>query len=363
MNQNTKTTIEKVVEEISENYDNEPLFSTKAGKNMPERKEIIDALKELRLVMFPGYFGEQDATRCLPKYFVGDRLLTIYHMFFEQIACAFAYEESEVHASEITGIPDEDNQRKAERVCSEFFEQLPRIQKLLLKDVQAGYDGDPAAQSKEEVIFSYPGLFAIFVYRIAHELYIRQVPFIPRIMTEYAHAKTGIDINSGAQIGESFFIDHGNGVIIGETAEIGNNVTLYQGVTLGGTGKEQGKRHPTVGDNVMISAGAKVLGSFTIGENSKIGAGSVVLSAVPPNSTVVGVPGRVVRRYNQPLPRETLDQVHLPDPVREDIMTLQKANSELINRVLELEVEVKRLEKEKESKNNTKGNEKQHENL
>ena len=182
MNQNTKTTIEKVVEEISENYDNEPLFSTKAGKNMPERKEIIDALKELRLVMFPGYFGEQDATRCLPKYFV-------------QIACAFAYEESEVHASEITGIPDEDNQRKAERVCSEFFEQLPRIQKLLLKDVQAGYDGDPAAQSKEEVIFSYPGLFAIFVYRIAHELYIRQVPFIPRIMTEYAHAKTGIDIN------------------------------------------------------------------------------------------------------------------------------------------------------------------------
>ena len=140
-------------------------------------------------------------------------------------------------------------------------------------------------------------------------------------------------------------------------------MTLYQGVTLGGTGKEQGKRHPTVKDNVMISAGAKVLGSFTIGENSKIGAGSVVLSAVPPNSTVVGVPGRVVRRYNQPLPRETLDQVHLPDPVREDIMTLQKANSELINRVLELEVEVKRLEKEKESKNNTKGNEKQHENL
>lgn len=127
-------------------------------------------------------------------------------------------------------------------------------------------------------------------------------------------------------------------------------MTLYQGVTLGGTGKEQGKRHPTVGDNVMISAGAKVLGSFTIGENSKIGAGSVVLSAVPPNSTVVGVPGRVVRRYNQPLPRETLDQVHLPDPVREDIMTLQKANSELINRVLELEVEVKRLEKKRNRK-------------
>lgn len=293
MNQNTKTTIEKVVEEISENYDNEPLFSTKAGKNMPERKEIIDALKELRLVMFPGYFGEQDATRCLPKYFVGDRLLTIYHMFFEQIACAFAYEESEVHASEITGIPDEDNQRKAERVCSEFFEQLPRIQKLLLKDVQAGYDGDPAAQSKEEVIFSYPGLFAIFVYRIAHELYIRQVPFIPRIMTEYAHAKTGIDINSGAQIGESFFIDHGTGIVIGETTIIGDHVKLYQGVTLGGLSTRGGqklsgkKRHPTIENNVTIYAGATILGGETvIGENSVVGGNTFITGSIPENSKV-----------------------------------------------------------------------------
>ncbi len=293
MNQNTKTTIEKVVEEISENYDNEPLFSTKAGKNMPERKVIIDALKELRLVMFPGYFGEQDATRCLPKYFVGDRLLTIYHMFFEQIACAFAYEESEVHASEITGIPDEDNQRKAERVCSEFFEQLPRIQKLLLKDVQAGYDGDPAAQSKEEVIFSYPGLFAIFVYRIAHELYIRQVPFIPRIMTEYAHAKTGIDINSGAQIGESFFIDHGTGIVIGETTIIGDHVKLYQGVTLGGLSTRGGqklsgkKRHPTIENNVTIYAGATILGGETvIGENSVVGGNTFITSSIPANSKV-----------------------------------------------------------------------------
>ena len=293
MNQNTKTTIEKVVEEISENYDNEPLFSTKAGKNMPERKEIIDALKELRLVMFPGYFGEQDATRCLPKYFVGDRLLTIYHMFFEQIACAFAYEESEVHASEITGIPDEDNQHKAERVCSEFFEQLPRIQKLLLKDVQAGYDGDPAAQSKEEVIFSYPGLFAIFVYRIAHELYIRQVPFIPRIMTEYAHAKTGIDINSGARIGESFFIDHGTGIVIGETTIIGDHVKLYQGVTLGGLSTRGGqklsgkKRHPTIENIVTIYAGATILGGETvIGENSVVGGNTFITGSIPANSKV-----------------------------------------------------------------------------
>lgn len=293
MNQNTKITIEKVVEEISENYDNEPLFSTKAGKNMPERKVIIDALKELRLVMFPGYFGEQDATRCLPKYFVGDRLLTIYHMFFEQIACAFAYEESEVHAAEIAGVPDEENQRKAERVCSEFFEQLPRIQKLLLKDVQAGYDGDPAAQSKEEIIFSYPGLFAIFVYRIAHELYIRQVPFIPRIMTEYAHAKTGIDINSGAQIGESFFIDHGTGIVIGETTIIGDHVKLYQGVTLGGLSTRGGqklsgkKRHPTIENNVTIYAGATILGGETvIGENSVVGGNTFITGSIPANSKV-----------------------------------------------------------------------------
>ena len=293
MNQNTKTTIEKVVEEISENYDNEPLFSTKAGKNMPEWKEIIDALKELRLVMFPGYFGEQDATRCLPKYFVGDRLLTIYHMFFEQIACAFAYEESEVHASEITGIPDEDNQRKAERVCSEFFEQLPRIQKLLLKDVQAGYDGDPAAQSKEEVIFSYPGLFAIFVYRIAHELYIRQVPFIPRIMTEYAHAKTGIDINSGAQIGESFFIDHGTGIVIGETTIIGDNVKLYQGATLGALSpagmatNPNVRRHPKVGNNVVIYANSTLLGGATeIGDNVIVGGNAFLTSSVEPDTIV-----------------------------------------------------------------------------
>ena len=205
---------------------------------------------------------------------------------------------------------------------------------------------DPAIHSSMEV-FLYPSFRAMLHYRVAHKLYLSGHYFLARWISQRAVRKTGIEIHPGAKIGKGFFIDHGNGVIIGETAEIGNNVTLYQGVTLGGTGKEQGKRHPTVGDNVMISAGAKVLGSFTIGENS----------------TVVGVPGRVVRRYNQPLPRETLDQVHLPDPVREDIMTLQKANSELINRVLELEVEVKRLEKEKASKNNTKGNEKQHENI
>lgn len=295
MNEKTKRTIEGVVEQISENYSMESLFSTKAGKNMPERKVIIDALKELRLVMFPGYFGEQDATRGLPKYFVGSRLLAIYNMLCEQIACAFAYreEECDLIAHSMDGMPDARNKEKAECICGEFFEQLPRIQKLLLKDVQAGYDGDPAAQSKEEIIFSYPGLFAIFVYRIAHEMYIRNVPFIPRIMTEYAHAKTGIDINSGAVIGESFFIDHGTGIVIGETTVIGDNVKLYQGVTLGGLSTRGGqklsgiKRHPTIEDNVTIYAGATILGGETvIGKNSVIGGNTFITESVPENSRI-----------------------------------------------------------------------------
>lgn len=216
--------------------------------------------------------------------------------------------------------------------------------KNVKEEIRIIRERDPAIHSSMEV-FLYPSFKVMMHYRIAHKLYLSGHYFWARWVSQRGVRKTGIEIHPGARIGSGLFIDHGNGVIIGETAVIGNNVTLYQGVTLGGTGKEQGKRHPTIGDNVMISAGAKVLGSFTIGENSKIGAGSVVLSPVPPNSTVVGVPGRVVRRDNQPLPRETMDQVHLPDPVKEDIANLQKANSELINRVLELEAEMKQLKK------------------
>ena len=212
------------------------------------------------------------------------------------------------------------------------------------EEIRIVRERDPAIHSSMEV-FLYPSFKVMLHYRLAHRLYEGGHYFWARYISQRGARKTGIEIHPGARIGRGFFIDHGNGVIIGETTIIGNNVTLYQGVTLGGTGKEEGKRHPTMEDNVMISAGAKVLGSFTIGENSKIGAGSVVLSPVPPNSTVVGVPGRVVRRDNQPLPRETMDQVHLPDPVREDIANLQKENSALINRVLELEKRCKELEK------------------
>lgn len=203
---------------------------------------------------------------------------------------------------------------------------------------------DPAIHTSMEV-FLYPSFKAMMHYRVAHWLYTRGHFFWARWVSQRAVRKTGIEIHPGAKIGKGLFIDHGNGVIIGETAIIGDNVTLYQGVTLGGTGKEHGKRHPTVGDNVMISAGAKVLGSFTIGANSKIGAGSVVLEEVPPGSTVVGVPGRVVKRSNTSLPQDTLNHTDLPDPVQEDIANLQHANSELINRVLGLEEEMKQLRK------------------
>lgn len=205
---------------------------------------------------------------------------------------------------------------------------------------------DPAIHSSLEV-FLYPSFKVMMHYRVAHKLYLKGHYFLARWVSQRGVRKTGIEIHPGAQIGKGLFIDHGNGVIIGETTIIGNNVTMYQGVTLGGTGKEHGKRHPTIEDNVMISAGAKILGSFTIGSNSKIGAGSVVLEAVPPNSTVVGVPGRVVKRNNMSLPREDMCQVDLPDPVKEDISCLQRENSELTNRVLELENFMKQMQREK----------------
>ena len=219
--------------------------------------------------------------------------------------------------------------------------------KSIQNEIKVIRERDPAIHSDMEV-FLYPSFKVMLHYRIAHKLYLKKHYFLARWVSQRGVRKTGIEIHPGAQIGENFFIDHGNGVIIGETAIVGNNVTLYQGVTLGGTGKEHGNRHPTIGDNVMISAGAKVLGSFTIGENSKIGAGSVVLEEVPPNCTVVGVPGRVVKRNNLKLVREDMNQVDLPDPVNEDIKGLQYENSQMANHILELEQELKLLKKDLE---------------
>lgn len=221
--------------------------------------------------------------------------------------------------------------------------------KMIQDEIKLIEERDPAIHSKMEV-FLYPSFKVMLHYRVAHRLYEKGHYFWARWISQRGVRKTGIEIHPGAKIGKGLFIDHGNGVIIGETTIIGDNVTLYQGVTLGGTGKEHGKRHPTIGNNVMISAGAKVLGSFTIGDNSKIGAGSVVLDEVPPNSTVVGVPGRVVKRNNMSFPQDTMDHGHLPDPVREDIMQLQNTNSELINRVLELEKQLNYITRKSEVK-------------
>lgn len=217
---------------------------------------------------------------------------------------------------------------------------------------------DPAIKSPMEVLL-YPSFQVMMKYRRAHKLYEKGHYFLARWISQRAARKTGIEIHPGAQIGKGLFIDHGSGVIIGETTIIGDNVTLYQGVTLGGTGKETGKRHPTLKDNVMVSCGAKLLGSFTVGENSKIGAGAVVLEEVPPNCTVVGVPGRVVKLKNVRVPRVDMDQIHLPDPVKEDIAALQKENTALYNRLVDLEVQLRELKR----KDNEKGVNRKNEDL
>lgn len=207
-------------------------------------------------------------------------------------------------------------------------------------EIQVIRERDPAIKSDWEVLL-YPSFKVILHYRVAHWLYKNEHYFLARWVSQRGARKTGIEIHPGATIGKGLFIDHGSGVIIGETAILGDNITLYQGVTLGGTGKEKGKRHPTLEDNVMVSAGAKILGSFTIGKNSKIGAGSVVLSEVPPNCTVVGVPGRIVRMGDERVPRMDLDQIHLPDPILEDIRRLQSDNLMLRRKLLDMEKDMR----------------------
>jgi len=197
------------------------------------------------------------------------------------------------------------------------------IFKRMKEDMNVVFEQDPAARTYFEVFLTYSGLHAIWSHRVAHALYKRNFFFIARVISQFNRFFTGIEIHPGAKIGRRFFIDHGMGVVIGETCEIGDNVTIYQGVTLGGTGKEKGKRHPTVKDNALIATGAKVLGSITIGESSKVGGGSVVLRDVPDHSTVVGIPGRVVVQNGEKV-RKNLDHHKLPDPVSERCDKLQK---------------------------------------
>lgn len=282
-----RETIQDVVANITETCMNEDVYVTdEESIHLPNRGTIIGIIKDLRRVVFPGYFGDENISSTMPGYFLGNMLTHIYEEMRTQIEIAFLYDDNGASSrEEIT--------EKARDICERFISRLPYIQKMLLMDVQAGFDGDPAAKSKEDIIFSYPGLFAIYVYRIAHELYVQNVPFIPRIMTEYAHGKTGIDINSGANIGRYFFIDHGTGIVIGETTEIGDYVKLYQGVTLGALSTRKGqllsgkKRHPTIGDHVTIYANSTILGGETvIGCDSIIGGNSFITESVPAHTRV-----------------------------------------------------------------------------
>ena len=278
-----KSAILKAAKGLTENYASEELFMPKSGRRLPNRSVIIDIVRDLKSIVFPGYFSTDTSATIFPEYYVGHRLNDIYDRLKNQIEIALLY-----HGEE----PEEAAAHAGRTACG-FFEQLPEIQRLLLTDVQAGFDGDPAAKSKEEIIFSYPGLFAIYVYRLAHVLYKEEIPFIPRVMSEYAHGRTGIDINPGATIGEYFFIDHGTGVVVGETTEIGNNVKLYQGVTLGALSTRMGqqlanvKRHPTIRDNVTIYSNSTVLGGETVvGENTIIGGNTFITESIPANTKV-----------------------------------------------------------------------------
>ena len=199
---------------------------------------------------------------------------------------------------------------------------------MIKEDIEVVFDQDPSARSALEVILTYSGLHAIWSHRLAHAFYKRKFYFIARVISQISRFFTGIEIHPGAKIGRRFFIDHGMGVVIGETCEIGDNVTVFQGVTLGGTGKENGKRHPTVKDNALIATGAKVLGSITIGENSKVGAGSVVLKDVPPNSTVVGIPGKIVIQDGVRIKKD-LNHRDLPDPVADRCKDIEEELSRL----------------------------------
>ncbi len=197
------------------------------------------------------------------------------------------------------------------------------------QDLQAVFDRDPAATGTLEVVLTYAGFHALLAYRVAHRLRLWGIPLLPRIISQFARWLTGIEIHPAATIGTGFFIDHGMGVVIGETAEIGDYVTLFQGVTLGGTGKEHGKRHPTIGNHVVIGAGAKILGGIKVGDNVKIGANSVVLKSVPPNSTVIGVPARVIKAEGERMPEMTMDHTNMPDPILDRFEALEREIIEL----------------------------------
>lgn len=270
---------------LEKNYRNQGIFEVGIGEKLPRREEIIDIINNVRRVIFPGFFGNENTAYVNLCNFAGNTLSGIYDKLFHQVRIALAYKERNFKTVNI--------EKHAEEIAIRFIEELPNIQQLIFKDVEAELQGDPAAGSMEEIIFSYPGIYAISIYRIAHVLYKLNVPYIPRIMTEHAHSRTGIDINPGATIGEYFFIDHGTGIVIGETTCIGDHVKIYQGVTLGALSTMKGqtlsgtKRHPTIENNVVIYANATILGGETIvGKNSVVAGNTFVTESIPENTKV-----------------------------------------------------------------------------
>ena len=267
--------IEGVVDAILEDYRNGRDIDRIGQTRQPDKDVIIDIIDKLRRIVFPGYFKEKTYRIYNAKHNLSMLIEDVMFNLNRQIGMV---------------LPEG---RDSEGVCLQFFRTIPAVRALVQTDLQAAYDGDPAASGKEEIVFSYPGLFAITVYRLAHELYRLGVPLIPRIMTEHAHSVTGIDIHPGATIGEFFFIDHGTGIVIGETTVIGKNVKIYQGVTLGGLSTRGGqslrgkRRHPTIEDNVTIYANASILGGETvIGHDTVVGASAFITQSVAPCTTV-----------------------------------------------------------------------------
>ena len=275
--------IEKVVDLILEDYRHGRDIDRIAQRRQPDRDVIVDIIEKLRRIVYPGYFRDKNYRAYNAKHNLSLLIEDVMYNLSRQIALVLLDE----------GTEEQEARQRAEELCLDFLGKIPQVREYVQTDLQAALDGDPAATSKSEIIYSYPGLFAITVYRLAHLLYEAGVPMIPRIMTEYAHSITGIDIHPGATVGKHFFIDHGTGIVIGETTIIGDGVKIYQGVTLGGLSTRGGqslrgsKRHPTIGDNVTIYANAAILGGNTvIGHDCVIGASAFITESVPPCTTV-----------------------------------------------------------------------------
>jgi len=276
-----------LVKEIVESYEHTKEINHIEGSALPDRDKVVEIVAVMMGILYPGYFGEKVDTTTV-EFHIGSEVGRVHRLLFEQISRSIEHECRRV--SRVCTLCED----QAEEAVIAFISRIPVMREMLALDVQAAFDGDPAAKSLDEIIFSYPGVFAITIYRMAHEIHRLGVPLIPRIMSEYAHAVTGIDIHPGATIGRSFFIDHGTGIVIGETAEIGNNVKIYQGVTLGALAPAKGqalrgvKRHPTIRDNATIYSGATILGGETvIGEGAMIGGNVWVTHSVPAGARVI----------------------------------------------------------------------------